>query len=110
MRVVPRENEALNETWISDRDRFGYEGIYSDDRLAKPLVDGIETEWEAALEATAQRLKEIIARHGAESVGFLIAPTATVEELYLAPVSYTHLDVYKRQATLRQKRIAPSTR
>ncbi|MBK7984188.1 MAG: NADH-quinone oxidoreductase subunit G [Candidatus Competibacteraceae bacterium] len=112
MRVVPRENEALNETWISDRDRFGYEGIYSDDRLAKPLVDGIETEWEAALEATAQRLKEIIARHGAESVGFLIAPTATVEELYLAQklargLGVTNIDHRLRQADFSDQATAP---
>ncbi len=84
MRVVPRENESVNETWISDRDRFSYEGIYSDDRLAKPLLDGAEVEWETALEAVAKGLKEVIARHGADAVGFLVSPTATVEELYLA--------------------------
>ncbi len=64
MRVAPRENEQVNETWLSDRDRFSYEGIYSDDRLGKPLLGGTEAEWGPALEAAAKGLKDIIARHG----------------------------------------------
>ena len=83
MRVVPRENEAINETWIADRDRFSYEGVYSADRLEQPLVrrgaDWVETDWESALEQVAQGLK---ARSG--SCGFLVSPSATLEELYLA--------------------------
>ncbi|HQC72998.1 MAG TPA: NADH-quinone oxidoreductase subunit NuoG, partial [Candidatus Competibacteraceae bacterium] len=75
MRVVPRENEQVNETWLSDRDRFSYEGIYSDDRLSKPLLGGVESEWENALEAAASGLKAVIARHGADAVGFLASPT-----------------------------------
>ncbi len=102
MRVVPRENESVNETWISDRDRFGYEGIYSDDRLAKPSLDGAEVEWETALEAVAKGLKEVIARHGAGAVGFLVSPTATVEELYLAQKLARGLGVANIDHRLRQ--------
>ena len=111
-RVVPRENEQVNETWISDRDRFSYEGIYSDDRLAKPLLGGVETEWEAALEAAAKGLKDVIARHGAESVGFLVSPTATVEELYLAQklargLGVANIDHRLRQADFSDQGAAP---
>ena len=111
-RVVPRENEQVNETWISDRDRFGYEGIHSDDRLAKPLVGGVETGWEPALEAAARGLKDIIARHGAESVGFLVAPTATVEEMYLAQklargLGVVNIDHRLRQADFSDQGAAP---
>ena len=45
MRVVPRENEAINETWIADRDRFSYEGVYSPDRLATPLLPPTSVSW-----------------------------------------------------------------
>lgn len=87
MRVVPRENEAINETWISDRDRFSYQGLYSDDRLTAPMmkVDGEwrETEWDTALEAAAGGLKDVYEQSGAKTLGALIAPTATTEEMYL---------------------------
>jgi NADH-quinone oxidoreductase subunit G len=102
MRVVPRENESINETWISDRDRFSYEGIYSDDRLAKPLIDNIEVDWETALGATVKGLKDVIARHGAEAVGFLVSPSATVEDLYLAQKLARGLDIVNIDHRLRQ--------
>lgn len=64
MRALPRENEAINETWISDRDRFSYEGLNSDDRLSVPLVkrDGEwrETDWETALQTVVAKLKGVI--------------------------------------------------
>ena len=112
MRVVPRENEQVNETWISDRDRFSYEGIYSDDRLAKPLLGGVEVDWEAALEAAAKGLKDVIARHGADAVGFLVSPTATVEELYLAQklargLGVANIDHRLRQADFSDQGAAP---
>ncbi len=102
MRVVPLENEQVNETWIADRDRFSYEGIYSDDRLAKPLIGGAEADWETALEATSRGLKDVIARHGADAVGFLVSPTATVEELYLAQKLARGLGVANIDHRLRQ--------
>jgi NADH-quinone oxidoreductase subunit G len=84
MRVVPRENEVVNQTWISDRDRFSYQGLYSDDRLGRPLVrdnNGLrETDWQKALQAAAKLLKE----NAGDSLGTLVSPSATLEELYLA--------------------------
>jgi NADH-quinone oxidoreductase subunit G len=87
MRIVPRENEAINETWIADRDRFGFEGMYSAERVTQPMlrIDGElkVVDWEQALGAAAQGLKNSVAAHGGEGIGFLAAPTATAEELYL---------------------------
>jgi NADH-quinone oxidoreductase subunit G len=83
MRVVPRENEAINETWIADRDRFSYEGVYSPDRIEHPLVrqgeEWVQTDWETALTKVAEGL-----RARAADLGVLAANTCTVEELYLA--------------------------
>ncbi len=86
MRVVPRQNEDINETWICDRDRFSYEGIYSADRLQAPMmrVEGCwrEVSWDVALAATADTLKTA-AHQGANRIGFLGSPGATTEELFL---------------------------
>jgi len=83
MRVVPKDNEAVNETWISDRDRFSYQGMYSEDRLQKPLLrkDGElqEVEWQEALLETAETLKQV----KAERLGGLVSPSATLEEMHL---------------------------
>jgi NADH-quinone oxidoreductase subunit G len=84
MRVVPRYNEAINECWISDRDRFSYEGIYSPDRLVKPMVrdDGgvwHETDWQSALEAAAKGLKSV----AADRLGVLAGASSTIEEYAL---------------------------
>jgi len=82
MRVVPRPNENINETWIADRDRYSYEGVYSADRLEAPMVrEGSEWKrvtWEVALETAAKGLKAA----GAE-LATLASSSATVEELYL---------------------------
>jgi NADH-quinone oxidoreductase subunit G len=84
MRVVPRQNDAINECWISDRDRFSYEGIYSADRLLKPMVrtrDGSwrECDWQTALEAAASGLKAA----PADRLGVLAGASGTVEEYAL---------------------------
>jgi len=88
LRVVPRENEAINEVWLSDRDRFSYEGIYSDDRVTAPQVkvEGRwqETDWDTALTVAAEGLRAIRDGQGADQLGMLVAPTATLEEMYLA--------------------------
>jgi NADH-quinone oxidoreductase subunit G len=88
MRVVPRENEAVNEVWLSDRDRFSYEGLYAEDRLAAPMVkvDGAwrETDWDGALQAAVDGLHAVVQQHGAEQLGVLVSPVATLEEMYLA--------------------------
>ena len=87
MRVHPRDNEAVNETWISDRDRFSYQGLTSEDRLLRPMVkrDGAwhEADWQDALNLAAEGLKGIAAADPGQ-IGGLISPTATLEELYLA--------------------------
>jgi NADH-quinone oxidoreductase subunit G len=87
MRVVPRTNDAINETWIADRDRYSCEGLYSADRAVAPMIkDGGEwrqVDWETALEAAAMGLKKAAAAAGATQVGFLASPTATLEELSL---------------------------
>ena len=88
MRVVPLENEAVNECWIADRDRFSYEALNSDERLTRPMLKqgGVwqETDWQTALEYVANGLKNIKNEHGAGSIGALVSPHSTVEELYLA--------------------------
>ena len=87
-RVVPAENEDINEVWLSDRDRFSYEGLNSAERLTAPMIkDGRgwrEVEWQTALERVAARLRKVIDRDGAGSIGALVSPSATCEELYLA--------------------------
>ena len=88
MRVVPLENEAVNECWLSDRDRFAYEGLNTEDRLTRPMVckDGawVEVDWPEALEAVATGLRDTVARHGPASLAALLSPTLTLEELHLA--------------------------
>jgi NADH-quinone oxidoreductase subunit G len=87
MRMVPRENEQINETWIADRDRFGFEGMYSPDRVSVPMLrsDGglQEVDWEVALNEAAGRLQKARASHGGTAIGFLSSPSATLEEFYL---------------------------
>ena len=88
MRVVPLENEDVNECWIADRDRFSYEALNSDERLLSPMLkQGGEwktVDWQTALEYVANGLKQIKADHGASSIGTLVSPHSTLEELYLA--------------------------
>ena len=87
MRVVPAENEAINEVWISDRDRFSYEGMYSEDRLRTPMIkidgDWQETDWETALDFVRDNLDKTLSNHGGDQLGGLASPTSTLEELYL---------------------------
>ena len=87
MRVTPIENEAVNECWISDKDRFSYEGLNSTERLTKPMLkqDGkwVEVEWQVALEYVAKGLHQIACGAGADQIGALATPHSTLEELYL---------------------------
>jgi len=87
MRVLPRENEAINEIWLSDRDRFSYTALNSEERLLTPMIrrEGrlIETDWPTALDFVAASMRKLIDAHGAASLGALASPTSTVEELYL---------------------------
>ena len=87
MRVVPFENEAVNECWIADRDRFSYEALNGPERLLKPMIKHggawQEVEWQVALEYVANGLKQIKADHGAQRIGALVSPHSTLEELTL---------------------------
>ncbi len=88
MRVVPFENEAVNECWIADRDRFSYEALNGEERLTSPMIkQGSEwkaVDWQTALEYVANGLNQIKANHGAASIGTLASPHSTLEELFLA--------------------------
>jgi NADH-quinone oxidoreductase subunit G len=88
MRVVPLENEAVNECWIADRDRFSYEALRSEERLTQPMLkqnnQWIQVDWKTALEYIVHGLKSISTQHGKKSVGLLASPHSTIEELYLA--------------------------
>ncbi|MPW19953.1 NADH-quinone oxidoreductase subunit G [Paraburkholderia sp. CNPSo 3157] len=87
MRVLPFENEAINECWISDKDRFSYEGLNSPERLTRPMLkqggQWIETDWQTALEYVVKGLKGIKADHGADAFAALGSAHSTVEELFL---------------------------
>ena len=88
LRVVPLENEEVNECWIADRDRFSYEALNSSDRLRAPMIkqggEWKEVDWQTALEYVANGLNQISKDHGASSIGALVSPHSTLEELHLA--------------------------
>ena len=106
-RVVPRDNDSINETWLSDRDRFSYEGIYSNDRLLQPLVriDGklVPTTWEQALEKAAAGLNKIALSKGGDALGAWVSPSATTEEGYLTARLMRHLDCGNIDHRLRRR-------
>jgi NADH-quinone oxidoreductase subunit G len=88
MRIVPFDNEAVNECWIADRDRFSYEALNGPDRLTQPMLkkDGQwhVVDWTTALEYVANGVKQIKADHGPQALGCLASPHSTLEELHLA--------------------------
>lgn len=87
LRVLPRENDAVNECWLSDRDRFGYEGLRADDRLQRPMIkqndQWRECDWQYALDFAVHALQALKDKHGAQQIGALATPQATLEELFL---------------------------
>ncbi|WP_233238720.1 NADH-quinone oxidoreductase subunit NuoG [Bordetella sp. LUAb4] len=88
LRVVPFENDAVNECWISDRDRFSYEGLNSEDRLSVPMIrnaDGTwrEASWADALQTVGQGLARVRDSFGAGQIGALATEYATTEEFAL---------------------------
>jgi len=110
MRVHPRDNEAVNETWISDRDRFSYEGLNSPERLTEPMVrrDGTwhQVDWQDALNTTVAALRGLVDGAGADRLGCLVAPNATLEEQYLLQkliraLGSDHIDSRLRQQDFR---------
>jgi NADH-quinone oxidoreductase subunit G len=115
-RVVPANNESINEVWLSDRDRFSYEAVYSDGRLQTPMVkvNGIwnEVDWETALDTVKNALKTIIDSSGAEQLGAIASPSSTLEELYLLQklirgLGSNNIDSRLKQADFSDQEIAP---
>ena len=107
MRVLPREHEEINECWLSDKDRFSYEGLNSAQRLVKPMIkrNGAwqEVDWQVALEFVANGLKQVRDRHGADQIAALATPHQTLEELYLLQklargIGSNHVDFRTRQS------------
>jgi len=88
MRVLPLENEAVNECWLSDRDRFSYEALNSEERLTQPMLkQGGEwktVNWQTALEFVANGLADTVGKHGPAAIGALVSPHSTLEEMALA--------------------------
>jgi NADH-quinone oxidoreductase subunit G len=88
MRVLPLENDAINECWLADRDRFSYEALNSEERLVSPMLkqngEWKAVNWQTALEYVANALSDTVARHGPSSIGALVSPHSTLEEMALA--------------------------
>ncbi|MPQ77007.1 NADH-quinone oxidoreductase subunit NuoG [Hydrogenovibrio sp. JE_KL2] len=104
LRVVPDENEAINEVWISDRDRFSYEGINSEDRLTTPMIkkngQWKKVDWETALEFVVDSLKSRLAEPN--DIGVLASPSSTLEELHLLQKLARGLGIRNLDHRLRQ--------
>ena len=116
LRVLPFENEEINECWISDKDRFSYEGLNSPDRLEKPMIkqggEWREVEWKDALEYVARGLKDIASSHGASAIGALATPHSTLEELHLLQklmrgIGSENVDFRLRRSDFREAPKAP---
>ncbi len=112
MRVVPRDNEDINEAWLSDRDRFSYLGLSSEKRLTDPMikVDGHwqVVDWQTALEKAIDGLKGVISKFGPQEVAGLISPTCTLEEAYLFQKLLRGLGTENIDHRLRQQDFADS--
>jgi NADH-quinone oxidoreductase subunit G len=116
MRVVARENNAINETWISDRDRFGYTGLYHAERLEEPMakIDGKwqALDWQRAFAMATEGLQDVIAQHGADKIGALASPSCTMEEFYLLQkitraLGSSHVDHRLRETDTRDQAAMP---
>ncbi len=110
MRVLPGNNEDINECWLSDKDRFGYEGLNAADRALKPQVKRngvwVETDWQEALQVAADGLRAALAAGGPDAIAGLASPHQSVEELYvfqalLRALGTGNIDHRLRQADFR---------
>lgn len=116
MRVLPLENEALNEIWLSDRDRYSYTGLYSEDRLTTPMIkqgeQWHEVDWETALGYAVEGIKTVRDTKGIDKVGALVSPGSTTEEMYLMQkllrgLGSNNIDHRLRQSDFSDQDIAP---
>ncbi len=106
MRVLPKENESINEMWLSDRDRYSYLGLQAADRLEQPMIkqgnDWKVVDWQTALNYAVEGLKTVIEKDGEDKVGGLISPNATTEEMYLMQKLLRGLGINNIDHRLRQ--------
>jgi len=88
LRCVPRDNQAINESWLSDRDRYSHFGLYADDRVLRPQVkeNGVwkDVSWDEGMAAAVAALRGAVDQHGGEALGALMSPSAATEEYFLA--------------------------
>jgi len=110
LRSVPRDNEAVNETWLADRDRYSHFGLYAEDRVLQPQVkeDGEwrNVSWDDAIGRAVALLREGIDRHGPEKLGLLMSPSAATEEYFLAQALLRGLGSNNIDHRLRQRDFA----
>ncbi|KGP64347.1 NADH dehydrogenase [Legionella norrlandica] len=118
MRVVPRENEAINETWLSDRDRFSYLGLNSSSRASKPQIkrngQWEEVDWETALKFTAEGMSRILKQYGPEQMAAFASSSSTLEEMYLLQklmreIGVQNIDHRLQQIDFRDQTHLPAT-
>ncbi|MFC3908917.1 NADH-quinone oxidoreductase subunit NuoG [Legionella dresdenensis] len=106
MRVVPRENETINETWLSDRDRFSYLGLNSKARASQPMIktngQWQAVDWPTALKFTADGISKVIKQHGAEQFAAFASSSSTLEEFYLLQKLMRELGVNNLDYRIRQ--------
>ncbi|HAT2066884.1 TPA: NADH-quinone oxidoreductase subunit G [Legionella pneumophila] len=118
MRVVPRENESINETWLSDRDRFSYLGLNAPSRASKPQIkkngQWEVVDWETALKFTAEGISRVIKQHGPEQMAAFASNSSTLEEMYLLQklmreLGVQNLDHRLQQIDFRDQAFLPTT-
>lgn len=106
MRVVPKENESINETWLSDRDRFSYLGLKSEARAGKPKIkrngQWETVDWETALKFAADGISRVIKQNGPEQMAAFASSSSTLEELYLLQRFMRELGVQNLDHRLQQ--------
>jgi NADH-quinone oxidoreductase subunit G len=114
IRIASGEEDATNECWISDRDRFSYQGVNSTDRLQVPMIkkDGVwrEIDWAGALDSVAELLKAM----DKKQIGALVSSRATLEEQYLLQkllrnIGVDNIDHRLRQSDFYAQDIAPKS-
>ncbi|HEB87817.1 MAG TPA: NADH-quinone oxidoreductase subunit G [Gammaproteobacteria bacterium] len=113
MRVLPRENNGINECWLSDRDRFSYTALDSDDRLTQPMIkqgdDWKAVDWPTALNYAVEGLKTVINKYDARHLGALVSPSSTLEEMYLLQKLMRGLGCDNIEHRLRQQDFSSDT-
>jgi len=105
-RILPQENPTINDIWLSDRDRFSYEGIQTQDRLLTPMIREGEhlkpVDWQTAFVFLSERLRTLSRENGGDAMGILASPMATLEELFILKqlaqkLECPHIDTRLRQ-------------